>query len=102
MKCIWCGAPTEGEKAFYCCWEHKHYHRLFSAEWEYDFSTKKYPDFADSDFVSPKKECKETYSGSGMVDSYSCSCGWKSQPYFDGAEFALEEWKKHKKEKGDG
>jgi hypothetical protein len=30
-----------------------------------------------------------------MLDGWKCSCGWKSQTYFDGAEYARTEWKKH-------
>lgn len=32
---------------------------------------------------------------SGMIDSYECSCGWKSGPYYDGAEYAWTDWKRH-------
>lgn len=30
-----------------------------------------------------------------MIDRWICSCGWKSQPYLDGAEYAQDEWKRH-------
>ncbi|MEK7602078.1 MAG: hypothetical protein AAB472_01140 [Patescibacteria group bacterium] len=30
-----------------------------------------------------------------MCDSYSCSCGWKSTGYFDGYEYAYDDWVKH-------
>lgn len=39
-----------------------------------------------------------TYEDRGwMLDGWSCSCGWKSHPYFDGMEYAEAEWKKHVK-----
>lgn len=31
----------------------------------------------------------------GLLDSFECSCGWKSKHYYDGAEFAHNEWKRH-------
>lgn len=33
--------------------------------------------------------------GFDMIDELECPCGWKSGPYFDGAEYAHAEWKKH-------
>jgi hypothetical protein len=30
-----------------------------------------------------------------MLDQIICSCGWESQTYFDGQEYAHSEWKKH-------
>ncbi len=30
-----------------------------------------------------------------MTDGYICSCGWKSRTYFDGEEYAFDEWKRH-------
>lgn len=32
----------------------------------------------------------------GLIDTYVCSCGWKSKPYFDGEEYARRDWRKHK------
>ncbi len=32
------------------------------------------------------------------VDGCSCSCGWKSREYWDGAEYAYDDWKKHARE----
>lgn len=32
-----------------------------------------------------------------MVDQCFCSCGWESKVYFDGAEYAYQEFLKHKK-----
>lgn len=33
--------------------------------------------------------------GGAMLDQIICSCGWKSQTYFDGGVYAHSEWKKH-------
>lgn len=30
-----------------------------------------------------------------MLDGWVCSCGWKSSPFFDGAEYAEMEFNKH-------
>lgn len=30
-----------------------------------------------------------------MLDTFECSCGWKSRVYYDGAEYAQAEWKRH-------
>lgn len=30
-----------------------------------------------------------------MIDQCFCSCGWSSSGYFDGAEYAFSEFKKH-------
>lgn len=36
------------------------------------------------------------YVGAGyMCDQYICSCGWQSNKFWDGAEFAEDEWIKH-------
>jgi hypothetical protein len=35
--------------------------------------------------------------GGGMLDQIICSCGWESRTYFDGREYAYDEWKKHVK-----
>lgn len=32
-----------------------------------------------------------------MGDQWKCSCGWESRKYWDGAEYAHEEWKAHVK-----
>jgi len=48
-----------------------------------------------------KKKGKELghipkYQSAGyMCDEYVCSCGWKSQGYFDGSEYAWDEWVRH-------
>lgn len=34
-------------------------------------------------------------SAGWMLDQWVCSCGWESEPYFDGAEYAEADWKKH-------
>jgi hypothetical protein len=38
----------------------------------------------------------------GIVDTHECqeSCGWKSQPYMDGREWAYQEWLEHIIENG--
>jgi len=30
-----------------------------------------------------------------MCDQYVCSCGWESPRFFDGLEYAKDEWLKH-------
>ena len=35
-----------------------------------------------------------------MSDVCSCSCGWKSKTYWDGREWAYDEWVKHIKKEG--
>lgn len=30
-----------------------------------------------------------------MCDKAFCACGWESHGYFDGAEFAWDDWKRH-------
>lgn len=30
-----------------------------------------------------------------MIDGWRCSCGWESHPYFDGADYAEGEFKRH-------
>ena len=39
-----------------------------------------------------KGRCK---SDAALCDWFVCSCGWESRHYWDGADFATEEWKKH-------
>lgn len=37
-----------------------------------------------------------SYESAGHIsDLFSCSCGWKSRSYWDGAEYAFDEWLKH-------
>jgi hypothetical protein len=36
----------------------------------------------------------------GMSDWVECSCGWISTPFWDGMEWALDQWKKHQAEVG--
>lgn len=39
------------------------------------------------------------YKSAGyMLDQWVCSCGWESEPYFDGEEYAREDWEKHKQQ----
>lgn len=38
------------------------------------------------------------YVSKGMSDNFVCSCGWKSNGYWDGAEWAWDEWEKHAKQ----
>jgi CDGSH-type Zn-finger protein len=35
---------------------------------------------------------------SWMIDQAFCSCGWESHPYFDGAEYARQEFAAHEKQ----
>ena len=36
-----------------------------------------------------------TTSDAGLCDDGSCSCGWKSNGYFDGLEYIYKEWLQH-------
>lgn len=49
--------------------------------------------------MSFPKEYGLKYIGEYMIDQYQCTyCGWQTQPYFDGSEYAISEWnKKHLK-----
>lgn len=38
--------------------------------------------------------------GEFMTDWHICSCGWKSPEYWDGAEYAEQDWVKHIQEHG--
>lgn len=41
---------------------------------------------------------KYSYEGRGyMCDGAACSCGWKSESFFDGAEYAEHFWREHAK-----
>lgn len=44
-------------------------------------------------------EHKPTTKSEHMVDWVECSCGWRSDDYFDGREFALLEHSKHVEQK---
>ena len=52
--------------------------------------------------VEPPKHVPTYFTDGGMIDQYRCSCGWQSAPYFDGAEYAMADWKKHKEEMESG
>ncbi len=41
----------------------------------------------------------ETDKG-GMCDRHVCSCGWESTWYFDGSEYATDDWVKHIQQHG--
>jgi len=43
------------------------------------------------------KQHKGQYCSAGyMSDRWACSCGWESDPFFDGAEYARAEFDKHR------
>ena len=42
-----------------------------------------------------KQEHNVKFIGVHMLDQYECSCGWKSNPYFDGDHWAYKEWLDH-------
>lgn len=44
--------------------------------------------------AGPKHKPKAVTVGS-MSDHYECSCGWRSPGYWDGLEWAFEDWAKH-------
>lgn len=46
-------------------------------------------------FRKPGKHEVRVKEVSYMVDQAFCSCGWESSRYFDGAEYAHDEWKNH-------
>lgn len=33
-----------------------------------------------------------------MIDQAFCACGWESDRFYDGAEYAHQQWKKHLQE----
>jgi len=48
-----------------------------------------------------KVEHKGEYVSCGwMLDGWKCSCGWESNSFFDGAEYAESEFKRHVAEAG--
>jgi hypothetical protein len=36
-----------------------------------------------------------TIEGVTMDDTLMCACGWKSETYWDGSEYAFDDWRKH-------
>jgi hypothetical protein len=44
--------------------------------------------------------CIQNNVGTDMIDQYQCACGWRSKPYYDGAEYAHADWVSHIKAKG--
>ena len=44
--------------------------------------------------------CVPILHGTTLDDSYHCSCGWKSKPYWDGADLAHNDWLEHIKALG--
>lgn len=36
--------------------------------------------------------------GRDLLDQYGCSCGWRSRTYYDGAEYAIQDWRRHVQE----
>lgn len=49
-----------------------------------------------------KPEHSFTNEGVTMDDQIVCACGWKSKPYWDGFEWAFDEWGKHIQEVVEG
>ena len=43
----------------------------------------------------PYAQHEEIYDGGYMVDWVRCSCGWRSNSYWDGDDLAHDEWVKH-------
>jgi hypothetical protein len=48
-------------------------------------------DFAAGNMIG----CVPALTGSGQIDQYVCSCGWKSRPYDDGVDLAHTDWLNH-------
>lgn len=40
---------------------------------------------------------EHSYKNEGvtMDDTFVCACGWKSETFWDGAEWAYDDWRKH-------
>ena len=36
-----------------------------------------------------------TNEGVTLDDTFVCACGWKSETYWDGSDFAYADWRKH-------
>jgi len=45
--------------------------------------------------AAAKPEHVGEYASERSCDLVKCSCGWKSQGYWDGAEYAWDEWREH-------
>lgn len=46
-------------------------------------------------FEAPAGHTPRYVGASYMLDSYECQCGWRSNNYFDGIEYAWSDWKRH-------
>ena len=47
-----------------------------------------------------KIEHTQKIKESSTIDTCICSCGWESNSYWDGAEYAYNEWVEHIKKNG--
>jgi len=50
--------------------------------------------------MSEKRTHMPRPKSKGMSDWVECSCGWTSPGYWDGMEYALDQWKLHQAEVG--
>lgn len=50
---------------------------------------------ADNDSRVPEDHVGSYREAGWLLDQWVCSCGWESEVYYDGYEFAKEEWEKH-------
>lgn len=45
--------------------------------------------------ASPEHDFEICVDKAGFTDWVECACGWKSQRFWDGIEFAEQEWRDH-------
>lgn len=45
--------------------------------------------------VTTSCSAEPKYIGFDIIDEYECGCGWKSGPFYDGAEYAYAKWRRH-------
>ena len=52
---------------------------------------------SQTDFIAEAEKLGHTVKiiGVTMNDQVVCACGWKSEVFFDGAEYAMFDWRKH-------
>lgn len=75
------------------CWDDKS--KRLDAGMMVDWADLNADDWERVSSDEPVSEHEYTYRGDGMADKLVCYCGWESNTYFDGLEYALDEWKEH-------
>ena len=46
--------------------------------------------------MTETKHTPKYVESSGLLDQWECSCGWKSEQYFDGSEYGYQDFLQHK------